>query len=51
MSGVGGQSQDAMLAFIRAHAYRKLNQADEALAILERSVTRTPSPGSPLSWA
>lgn len=35
MGSVGGQSQDSMLAFIRAHAYRKLNRADEALAILE----------------
>jgi len=35
MGSVSGQSEDAMLAFIRAHAYRKLNRPDEALPILE----------------
>lgn len=35
MGSASGQGEDAMLAFIRAHAYRKLSRADEALPILE----------------
>lgn len=35
MGSASAQGEDAMLAFIRAHAYRKLNRADEALPILE----------------
>jgi len=35
MASDSGQPQDMMLAFICAHAYRKLNRAAEALPILE----------------
>jgi GT2 family glycosyltransferase/tetratricopeptide (TPR) repeat protein len=39
--------EDAMLAFIRAHAYRKLNRADEALSILEPYRQETTIPWVP----
>lgn len=35
IGSAAGQAEDPMLAFIRAHAYRKLNRAAEALPILE----------------
>lgn len=35
MASYNGESQHAMLAFIRAHAYRKLDRPAEALPILE----------------
>lgn len=35
MGSASGQVEDAMLAFIRAHAYRKLNRTEQALPILE----------------